>query len=106
MILECLINFFKLKKAMRIITSNGWNVHSATLCKSTFALTLRDLNTFQVASFIYQAVNNALPLSCNNYFVFNKDVRDHFTRCKENIHILHCNTNVKAFCVKNYGPKL
>ena len=34
------------------------------------------------------------------------DVHDHFISCKENIHILHCNTNVRAFCVKNYGPKL
>ena len=61
MILECLINYFKLKKAMRIITSCGWNIHSVPLFKSTFTLTLRDLNTFQVASFVYQAVNNALP---------------------------------------------
>ena len=106
MILECLINYFKLKKAVRIITSSGWNVHSAPLFKSAFTLTLRDLNTFQFASFVYRAVNNTLHLSFNNYFVLNKDVHDHFTRRKEIIHILHCNTNVSAFHEENYGPKL
>ena len=94
------------KKVLRIITNSGGNVHSASLFKSTLTLTLRDLNTFKVASFVYQAVNNTLPLSFNNYLVFNKDVHDHFTRSKENIHILQCNANVRAFCVKNYGPKL
>ena len=87
MILECLKNYFKLKKAVRIITSSGWNVHSAPLL-NTFILTLRNLKTFQVASFVYKVVNNTLPLSFSNYFVFNKDAHDHFTRHKENIHIL------------------
>ena len=87
---------------MRI--SSGWNAHSAPIFKSTFTLTLSYLNT--VASFVYQAVNNTLPPSLNNYFVFNKDVHDLFTTRKENIHILHCNLNVRAFSVKNYGPQL
>ena len=91
---------------MRIITGSFWNVHSAPLFKSTSTLTLRDTNTFQVAPLVYQAVNRTLPLSFNNYFIYNKDVPDHFTRRKENIHILHCNTDVRAFCVKNYGRKL
>ena len=82
---------------MHIVTSSGWNVHSAPVFQSTFTLRSRDLNTFQVASFVYRAVNNTLPLSFNNYFVCNNDVHDHFTRPKENIHILHCNTNVRAF---------
>ena len=91
---------------MPIITSSGGNVYSTPLFKSTFTLTLRNFNKFQAASFVYQAVNNALPLSFKNYFVYNKDVHDHFTRRKENDHIWNYNTNVRAFCVKNYCPTL
>ena len=69
---------FQVKKYMCIISSSGWNDHSAPLFKSTSTLTLRDRNTYQVSSFVYQAVNNVLPLSFNNYFVFDKDVHYHF----------------------------
>ena len=41
-----------------------------------------------------------------NYFVTNKLIHDHFTRHNEDIHILRCNTNVRAFCIKIYGANI
>ena len=93
---------------MRIITSSGRNVNSVPLCKSTFTLTLGDLNTFQFASCVYQAANNALPLSFNNYFISHKVIHDHFTIRKEIfifcIVILMSEHFVLRIMFPKYGP--
>ena len=46
------------KKVLRILAGKQWNEHSAPLFKEMNILTLRDINTLQVACFLYKAVNN------------------------------------------------
>ena len=92
-------------KVLRILTGKQWNEHSAPLFKEMNILTLRDINTLQVACFLYKAVNNELPFSFKNYFILNKTTHDHFTRCCDNIHIVGCNSVITSFSIRVYGPK-
>ena len=93
------------KKALRLITDRSWQTHSVPLFKSMRLLRLHDINTVQVACFVYGVIHNALPAIFHNYFVTNRFIQDHFTRHNEDIHILRHNTNVRAFCIKIYGQK-
>ena len=94
------------KKALHLITGRSWQTHSAQLFKSMRILRLHDINTVQVACFVYGVIHNTLPVIFHNYFVTNRFRHDHFTRHNEDIHILRCNTNVRAFCIKIYGEKI
>ena len=69
-------------------------------------LRLHDINTVQVACFVYGVIHNTLRAIFHNYFVTNRFIHDRFTRHNEGIHILRCNTNVRAFCIKIYGVKI
>ena len=51
-------------------------------------------------------MHNTLPVSFKNYFITNKDGHDHSSRFNDDIHILQCNTNVRAFWIKIYGTKI
>ena len=92
------------KKELRRITGRSWQTHSAPLFKSMRLLKLHDINTVQVACFVYGVINNTLPAIFHNYFVTNRFIQDHFTRHNEDIHILRC--NVREFCIKIYGAKI
>ena len=93
------------KKALRLITGKSWQTHSAPLFKNKRILRLHDTNTVQVACFVDGVIHNTLPAIFNNYFVANKFIHDHFNRHNEDIHILRCNTIVRAFFFKIYGAK-
>ena len=69
-------------------------------------LILHDINTVQVACFIYGVIDNTSHAIFHNYFVTNKFIHDHFTRKNDDIHILRCNTNVRAFCIKIYDAQI
>ena len=69
-------------------------------------LRIHDINTVQVTYFVYEVIHNMLPAIFLNYFVINRFIHDHFTRHNEDIHILRCNTNVRAFCIKIDGAKI
>ena len=94
------------KKSVTFLTGKQWNDHSAPLFKEMNILTLRDINTLQVACFLYKAVNNELPFSFKHYFILNKTTHDHFTRCCDNIHIVGCNSVIRSFSIRVYGPKI
>ena len=94
------------KKALSLITGRSWQTHLTPLFKIKRILRLHDINTVQVACFVYGVVHNTLPALFRNCLVTNKFIPHHFTRHNENIHILRCNTNVREFCIKIYGAKI
>ena len=51
-------------------------------------------------------MNNALTLSINNYFGTNEYMHDHVTRQHDDIHIVRCNTKLRAFSVNIYDAKI
>ena len=59
---------------MRIITGSIWNTHSETLFKETGIMKLVDINTFQVACFVYQAIDKQLPTGIDTPIAVNKTI--------------------------------
>ena len=53
--------FLVQKKALHLITGKSWQTHSAPLFKSMRILRLHDINTVQVACFVYGIIHNTLP---------------------------------------------
>jgi hypothetical protein len=98
--------FILQKKVIRLITDSHWNAHSDPLFKQKHTLKLYDINTLQVASFMFKAVNNMLPASFAGYFVLNKDIHAHETRHVNDIHSIQFRTNLRGSCIRVYGPKI
>ena len=96
---------FRVRKK-RLITGRSWQTYSAPLFKNKTILRLHDINTVQVVCFVYGVIHNTIPELFRNYFVTNKLIHDYFTWHNEDIHILRCNTNVRAFCIKIYGATI
>ena len=90
-----------IKSATRVITSSGWNAHSVPLFKCKYILKLKEINTFQIACFVYDEIHNTWSVSFKNYFITNieKDVKTHSTAHSYDIHILQGNTNIGAFFI-------
>ena len=63
------------KKTLRLITGRSWQMHSAPLFKSMRILRVHDINTVQVACFVYVVIHNTLPVIFHNYFVTNKFIQ-------------------------------
>ena len=69
--------FLVQKKALSLFTGRSWQTHSAPLFKSMRILRLHDINTVQVACFVYEVIHNTLPAIFHNYCVTNKCIHDH-----------------------------
>jgi hypothetical protein len=94
------------KKIIRIITSSKWNTHSDPLFKEARSLKLHDINILQVAIFMFKAMNNILPSSFANYFLLVKDIHNHETRHKNDIHQIQFRTNLRGSSIRIRGPKI
>ena len=65
---------FKLqKKAMRIISFAGFCDHTTPLHKTHKVLKLEDFVKLQNCTFVYDFINNTLPLNFNSYFTQIRD---------------------------------
>ena len=69
-------------------------------------LKLHDINTFQVACFIYKSISGILPLSFQSFFVLNNAIHNYSTRYSNNVHINSCATQVRTYSIRNYGSKI
>ena len=67
---------------------------------------LMDMNTFQIACFVFQAINKKVPTVFNNYFSKNADIHNHNTKHCLDSHQLRCKTNIRASCIKICGAKV
>ena len=94
-------NDIAMVKAIRLITGNKWNSHTATMFKYSDSLMLSDINRLQVGCFVYQAFHDHLPESFNNYFVTNHSIHRHLTRPYNDMRQLPCNSYVRVTCIEN-----
>ena len=97
---------FHKKKAIRIITSSRWNTHTAPLFREKCILKICHINVVQVATFMFRYVNNLLPSSFANYFVFNSDIHGYDTRHCNDIHLTYFRTNLRGSCIQINGPNV
>ena len=93
--------FILQKNAIRIITSSRWNTHTAPLFREKCILKICDINVVQVATFMFRYVNNLLPSSFANYFVFNSDIHGYETRQCKDIHLTYFSHQSPRFVYTN-----
>ena len=96
------------KTFVRIATSSNYLAPSAPLLKKLNVLTIYDINTVQICSFIYKYtyLPNLLPTPFKEYFETNSQVHDYNTRQSDNLHTPFSRTTRSQFSIKHRGSLL
>ena len=85
---------------------SDYRAHSAPLFSKLGILDIYQINTFQIAKFMYCYHNNLLPPLFFNLFFTNSQIHGYSTRTANNYHVHHCRTNLKKFTILYQGPKI
>ena len=94
------------KRAVRAITNSDYRAHSAPLFSKLRILDIYQINTLQIAKFMYCYHNNLLPPLFLNLFITNSQIHGYSTRTAKNYRVHHCRTNLKKFTILYQGPKI
>ena len=94
------------KRAVRAITNSDYRAHSAPLFYKLGILDIYQINTFQIATFMYCYHNNLLPPLFFNLLFTNSQIHGYSTRTANNYRVHHCRTNLKKFTILYQGPKI
>ena len=94
------------KRIIRLCTNAGWYQHSSPLFYKLSTLTVYDIHKLQKAIFMYNFINNNLPVNFDNYFVMNTSIHSYGTRCSNELRPVAFNTNLAINSIRNQGPKL
>ena len=98
--------YFLQKRAVRTITNSEYRAHSAPLFSKLGILDIYQINTFQIAKFMYCYHNNLLPLFFFKLFFTNSQIHGYSTRTANNYRVHHCRNNLKKFTILYQGPKI
>lgn len=93
------------KKAIRIVCKAPFLEHTTPLFKKHKLLSLMNINVFQQDVFMYKFVNNQLPKSLLNLFVFNSTVHDYNTRSSAKFHVPLFRSTLSQHTISFTGPK-
>jgi hypothetical protein len=93
------------KRALRIITLSGYLTHTKPLFIKLNLLNVYDICRLQIGIFMYKYINASLPVTFNNYFSFNFEHHDHYTRNLTNFHLTGNRTALAMFSIVNTGPR-
>ena len=77
------------KYAVRIISHVNWRHHSEPLFKALAILTIKDIQKYVTAQFMYRSHNSLLPPIFGNFFTQYYDINDHDTRQKKTFTSTH-----------------
>ena len=94
------------KRAVRAITNSDYRAHSAPLFTKLGILDIFQVNTFQVAKFMFYYHNQLLPSMFLNLFVTSGQVHNYGTRLANSYRSHPCRTNLKQFTILYQGPKI
>ena len=89
-----------------VFTNSDYRAHSAPLFSKLGILDIYQINTFQIAKFMYCYHNNLLPPLFFNLFFTNSQIHGYSTRTANNYRVHHCRTNLKKFTILYQGPKI
>ena len=91
---------------MRAITNSDYRAHSAPLFTKLGILDIFQVNTFQVAKFMFYYHNQLLLSMFLNLFVTSGQVHKYGTRTVNSYRSHPCRTNLKQFTILYQGPKI
>jgi len=79
------------KRAIRTIHNAKFNSHTDPLYRASNILKIGDMFEYNSVLFVFDFINNKLPISFNNLFKFNKDIPSaRLTRQSEMLYITRC----------------
>ena len=93
------------KQAVRAITNSDYRAHCALLFSELGILDIFQINTFQIAKFMYCYRNSLSPPLFSNLFNTNSQIHSYSTRKANNYHMHHCRTNLKKFTILYQAQK-
>ena len=91
---------------MRAITNSDYLAHSTPLFAKLGILDIFQINSLQVAKFMFYYHNQLLPPIFRNLFPSSSQVHSYGTRSANCYRSRHCRTNLKQFTILYEGPKI
>ena len=91
---------------LRAVTNSEYRAHTAPLFSKLKILDIFQINTLDIAKFMFRYHNNLLPSLFFNLFMTNSQVHNYDTRTAGNYRVHLCRTNTKKFTILYQGPKV
>ena len=86
--------YYLQKRAVRAVTNSGYRAHTAPLFSKLKILDIFQINTLDIAKFMFRYHNNLLPPIFLNLFMTNRQVHRYDTRTAGNYCMHSCRTNI------------
>ena len=94
------------KRAVRAVTNSDYRAHTAPLFSKLKILDIFQINTLEIAKFMFRYHNNLLPPLYLNLFMTKSQVHTYDTRTAGNYRMHSCRTNIKKFTILYQGPRV
>ena len=98
--------YYLQKRAVLAVTNSDYRAHTAPLFSKLKILDIFQINSLDIAKFMFHYHNNLLPPLFLNLFVTNSQVPRYGTRTAGNYCVHSCPTNIKKFAILYQGPKV
>ena len=97
--------FYLQKRVVRAIVNSDYRAHSAPLFAKLGILDIFQVNSFQIAKFVFCYQNQLLPPMFLNLFLTSIQVHNYGPRAANHYRSYSCRTNPKQFTILYQGPK-
>ena len=98
--------FYLQKRAVRAVTNSDYQAHTAPLFSQLKILDIFQINTLDIAKFMFRYHDNLLPPLFLNPFMTNSQVHRYDTRRAGNYRVHSCRMNIKKFTILYQGPRV
>ena len=98
--------FLLQKKAVRICTNSTYLSHTNPLFHRLKVFKIHDINTLQIALFMFKYTREMLPPVFSNIFLYNKNLHSYPTRSRNNIHLDNPKILLAHKSLRHHGPDI
>ena len=96
--------YYLQKRVVRAVTNSEYRAHTAPLFCKLKILDIFQINTLDIAKFMFRYHNNLLPPLFFNLVMTNSQVHKYDTRTAGNYRMHSCHMNIKKFTILYQGP--
>ena len=94
------------KKAVRICTNSTYLSHTNPLFHKLKVFKIHDINTLQIALFMFKYNKELLPPVFSNFFSYNKNIHSYPTRSRNDIHLNNPKNLLAHKSLRHHGPEI
>ena len=94
------------KKLIRIITCSPFRAHTGPLFFANKILSVTQINTYMVGTYMYKCLNESVPQLLRNYFTRNNSIHEYSTRGANEIHVPFGRLDIRNFSIRIHGAKV